>query len=396
MESIKLNANPERLIWARKTSNYKIEEIAHKLKKSVDTIKEWEKTGLIEYDNLSELSNYYKRPTSIFFGKSSLKYPKDDVPDFRTFESETKKEIIPNIAFEIRNAKYRRQKLLNIEEEFNDFYIPSFKLKDLKDKTEEDKIEILKNHLGNSRAILSRTKLDEWIKKVESLGVLVFEFYDISPNDLRGYAIYYDKLPIIGINHREHKNPKKFTLFHELSHLLEKTNGLSNLDGYYMLPNEETVANRIAAEFLVPNNLFNSLINEYRIENFNEKNIGILAKNFNVSKDVVVRKALDLGFINKKEYGRRKNEFNNYLIERNPLPKKKTNINTKSTESHPLSQEEKYQKLASKNLRKNGYFLTKKLFEAYDKELISDLDLTRNLNIPFSALGALRDIIYMG
>jgi Zn-dependent peptidase ImmA (M78 family) len=398
MESAKLNINTEWLVWARKTSHYKINDIAKKMKKDEGFVEELEKTGEIEYNTLLELSKHYQRPTSVFFSKGSPKY-EETIPDFRTLASETKKEISPKIALEIRNAKYKRQTLLNIETESNEFKLPKFKFNNLNNASDKEISEVLMDELEGNRANLSILKLKNWITKIESLGVLVFEFYGINPEELRGYALYYDKLPIIGINHREYDNPKKFTLFHELAHLLVKKEGISNLKEYNLEKKEEIRCNKIAAEFIVPTKLFKQIITEKRIKNFDKENIRILSKTFKISKDVIIRKALDLKLIDNTEYKNKQNDFNSYLDERkkqtttNKSLNEKTDKTDETKESKKLSTEEKYKRQASEAQTRNGNYYIKKLFEAYDKDLISDLDVSIDLDVSLNVVRKLQENI---
>ncbi|MDR2544570.1 MAG: ImmA/IrrE family metallo-endopeptidase [Methanobrevibacter sp.] len=379
MGALELDTNPEWLIWARKTAKYRIETVASKIKESPETIKNWEKTGKIEYNNLLKLAEYYQRPTSVFFSKIKPKYDKE-TPDFRTFGGGVKNNISPSVAFEIRNAKFKRRNLLNIKEECPEFSTNEFKFKNIYYENEDGIPEIIRSKLKISGADIRTKKLKYWIEKLESMGILVFEFYDIDPDEMRGYAIYYDNLPIIGINHRESDNPKKFTLFHELTHLLLKKEGISNLYGYELGKKDEIVCNKIAAEILVPSNLFKTIIIEYEYEKFRKKDVEKLAKEFKVSKDVIIRKALNLNFISKQEYELRKEEFNTYLKYKKSGKRKIKGLSSEKNEKK-LSLEEKYQREATKALTMNGHYYTKKLFEAYDNDLISDLDLSDSLNV---------------
>lgn len=82
-----VEANPEWLIWARKTANYNIEEIAKKINVKVEKIEKWEETGKIAYKELIELAKSYRRPPIIFFNVNEPVYDEKSLPDFRTKES---------------------------------------------------------------------------------------------------------------------------------------------------------------------------------------------------------------------------------------------------------------------------------------------------------------------
>ncbi|KZX10165.1 ImmA/IrrE family metallo-endopeptidase [Methanobrevibacter curvatus] len=397
MSSSKLETNGEWLVWARETAHYNIEDIARKIKKSPETLIEWEKTGKIEYDNLVELGKYYQRPTSVFFSKTKPNYEKEDFTDFRTFANENNAKITPDIEFEIRNAKFRRKILLDINKEHNNFKIADFVLKDLNNENIEKLSQNIRSILKMNRST-SKYNLGYWIQKLESMGILIFEFYGIDPDKIRGYALCYDKLPIIGINHREYKNPKKFTLFHELAHILLKQNSISNILNYDLKFSEEILCNKIASEILVPLELFKAITKEFKNDKFENKDIEYLSKTFNVSKDVIIRKAIDLNYINKNSYKKRDLEFKEYLKERAIRTNKNTNtlkntLNQENKTAKMLTADEKYQKLASELFSKNGNYFTKKLFEAYENELISDLELSRDLDTSLYVVEKIRECI---
>ena len=400
MSSVKISTNSEWLVWARKTAYYDVESIAKKINKTPETIKKWEESGKIEYDNLVELAKYYQRPTSVFFSKSKPNYEKEDIRDFRTFDNKNNVVITPEIEFELRNARFRRKILLNLENEYDNFEISDFLFKDFNSENIENLAQKIRSIIGMKPARFGYS-LNYWIGKLESNGILVFEFYGLDPDEIRGYALYNDKLPIIGINHREYKNPQKFTLFHELAHILLKQNSISNILDYDLRFDVETICNQIAAEILVPSQMFKKKVPE-REDNLKSNDINFLANFFNVSKDLIIRKGIDLGFITNNIYKKRNAEFKFYLHERKPnkTKNKEKTIEkisnwemNKEDETKKLSSDEKYQKQASEILRKNSNYFIKKIFEAYNNDLISDLELARDLNTSLYVIDKIKENI---
>ncbi|MBQ2651944.1 MAG: ImmA/IrrE family metallo-endopeptidase [Methanobrevibacter sp.] len=310
------NVNTKWLKWARTSVKYEKDEVANKLNVNPEKITEWEETGKLTQNELIALSDIYEVSPYTFFDGNDPVYD-NEIPDFRTINS--KKIIItPEIMFELRRAKENRETLLDFEDDFDDFEFPLFSSNTINSDDPNIVAENIRNILGMSRAN-AHMNLDYWINSIEFLGVLVFEFYNIEPEQLRGYALYYDKLPIIGINHRESISAKKFTLFHELAHLIMKKDGISNINEYNLINNEEAYCNKVAAETLLPTKLFKKHIEDTSsFDKFRTEDIKRLSKIFNVSNQVIVRKALDLGFIKRSEYNNRVKEFNEYI---NP-PKK--------------------------------------------------------------------------
>ncbi|MDO9626541.1 MAG: ImmA/IrrE family metallo-endopeptidase [Methanobacteriaceae archaeon] len=395
MSSAKLQANNDWLVWARKTAYYDIDKIAEEMNVSSDQIIEWENTGKIEYDDLVNLAKHYKRPPMIFFN-TNKPAEKEPIQDFRTFDGK-KVKITPQISFELRSAEVRRKKLLHLEEESNDYQIPKFALSDINIK---DPVEIgyfIRNEIGMNSANMKRRDLNHWIKEVENLGILVFQFYKIEPDDIRGYALYHDKLPIIGINGKEYVNGKKFTLFHELAHIISKKEGLSNFNKYYLENPDEIYCNKIAAEILVPSKILSNLIISSENSTIDDNKINFLSKHFRVSKEVIIRRLLTLKFISKKEYKNKKEVWDAYIsrketrISSSKKPKDLSNDKKESEEKEKSKDPAlSYKQKATNVLNKNGSYFTKTIIKAYDDQLISKDDLVEVLGVPLEVVDEIR------
>lgn len=387
-----LNANKEWLVWARESVHYDKETVAQKMKIKPEKLENWENTGELTYNNLVKLSDIYQVSPTLFFNMNPPEYDKE-ITDFRTVRSK-KIKVTPNIMFELRRAKQKRETLLTLSENLEDLEIPLFSFRNCSSNDIDEISEYLKEKLNVKRANCKK-KLDYWVHIIESLGVLVFEFYDINPKELRGYALYYDKLPIIGINHRETDNAKKFTLFHELAHLILKKEGISNINEYSFSNNEEVLCNKIASEVLLPSNVFNSYIKNNSCDKFRENDIYRLSKIFNVSKQVIVRKALDLGYITKKIYESRINEFESYIN-----PPKSNKCKTKSKSKPKNNSNDKNENLTAIHnnaviaINKNGNYFINLLFKAYDEKVITDLDLASELNVSLRVVDEIINIMW--
>lgn len=297
--------------------------------------------------------------------------------------------------FELRRAKENRETLLNFEEDFDDFEFPLFSSYTLDSTNPLIVAENIRNLLEMSRSN-SHRKLDYWINLIESLGILVFEFYNIEPEQLRGYALYYDKLPIIGINHKESTNAKKFTLFHELAHLIMKKDGISNINEYTIINNDEAYCNKVAAEVLVPNKLFKNYIRDNSsYKKFRVEDIKGLSKIFNVSRQVIVRRALDLGFISRVDYNNRIKEFNEYI---NPPKKNNSNKNVNSKlqpkkDNKSKDSDKGLHNKAKIALRKNGNYFTSLLIKAYEEDIITDIDMALELKVSLEVMSKIISIM---
>lgn len=170
-----LNANKEWLVWARESVHYDKETVAQKMKIKPEKITEWEETGKLTYDELITLSEIYEVSPYTFFDGNDPVYD-DEIPNFRTINSE-KINITPEIMFEIRRAKENRDTLLNFEDDFDDMEFPLFSLNTIDSDNHIIVAKKVRKLLKMNRAN-SHRKLNYWIKLIESLGVLIFEFYN--------------------------------------------------------------------------------------------------------------------------------------------------------------------------------------------------------------------------
>lgn len=379
-----VTVNKDWLIWARKSVHYDKETVAKKLKIKKERLDEWETTGEISFKNLRKLSKIYEYPSALFFNLNDPVY-EEEMPDFRTMNNKTI-PITPEISFELRNAKRKREILLDIEEEDEEFIIPEFKYKEYDYNSNEEVIDIITDILKINNAKRRHMNLDYWINEVEKLGVLVFQFYNIPPKDLRGYAIYNDKLPIIGINHKENEKARKFTLFHELAHLFLKKEGLSNFATYQLTNNIEVKCNAIAAEILVPSKDIDLRIREKQIQDFtDDKWIKYFANIYKVSNEVIVRKFLNQKHITKKEYEKYHNRFNEYIFpEQKRRTPSKENKKEDDVADDVLIQRklEQRKKEAKRCITENGAYYITSLITAYNDGVIDNLEFARYIDKP--------------
>lgn len=382
MSSAEIQVNSEWLKWARKTAYYEIEEISRKMRVNKDTMENWENTGAIDYDHLLKLAEFYHRPPMMFFNKNDPERVKTIIPDFRTIDSNNQEHITPEISFEIRSARNRRENLLILEEEFEEFELPSFDF-DIPNDTLKDTEAlawIIRDYVGMNTAKMllhkNQSGLDYWIQKLEELGVLIFQFYGIKPEVMRGYALTYDKLPIIGINNQDHPNGKKFTLFHELAHIISKKEGISTFDSY-LLPNEdESFCNAVAAEVLVPQKILRDKI-VYFDGDWTEQKIDLLKRFFGVSAEVIVRRLLTLGLVTRDYYNNKREEWENFIPHSRTGSRRVTTQDNQQIKGEPeIEKEPDPEKInarkASMALKRNGIYYTEIVLSAYDSQFITN------------------------
>ena len=126
----------------------------------------------------------------------------------------------------------------------------------------------------------------------------------LSIDEFRAFTIIDEYSPLIFINSNDSTNGKLFSLLHEFSHICIGENSLFN-DRYndgQRVRKAETLCNAVAAEILVPQEIFVREWKKNIQENEQERVISILAHIFKCGTTVIARKAYDNGFIKYELY----------------------------------------------------------------------------------------------
>lgn len=111
----------------------------------------------------------------------------------------------------------------------------------------------------------------------------------IPVDECRGFVLVDQFAPFMFVNNGDFKSAQMFTVVHELAHIW--TGHSAGFDFRKMLPANdpiEKLCDRVAAEFLVPENAFDQVWQETPQTDF-------VARHFKVSEIVAARRALDTG-----------------------------------------------------------------------------------------------------
>ncbi|RAP52504.1 MAG: hypothetical protein BZ133_00935 [Methanosphaera sp. SHI613] len=381
-ESIEIN--PEWIIWSRKSLNYTLESASKKLKIKESTLAQWEQTGKLTYKNMNRLAKVYDVSPLLFLNNTPPPKIEQYVKDYRTMND---KRLIssPEILKEIKHAKRKRLLLLEIADKLDKDL--SFKYYQNENTSKTKIVNIIRESLNINADKLNNYTTDDWIKEFESLNILIFKFYNIKPEDINGYAFNNEKLPIIGINNRNSEIEKIYSLFNEYAHLLISKDGIS---GDYNTQKDERLCNAIASEIMLPE----KEIKKIRIANINSV-IRIVSTRYNVNMETVLYRLRNLNILTDEEleeqlekrvYTPEDDELENLedesqteIIVDNTKLVKKTNDKKKNKQKRLKS-------LASRNINQNGRLYTQLVLEAYDNNLINDLDLSNELGVPHTVI----------
>lgn len=126
----------------------------------------------------------------------------------------------------------------------------------------------------------------------------------LDTNEFRAFALVDDKAPLIFINSNDSVNGKIFSLLHEFAHICIGINSLFNdrFSGAKKISRTETLCNALAAEILVPKEVFLSEWNARSKKEDVVELIDDLAKCFKCGTTVVARRAYDQGYIDYATY----------------------------------------------------------------------------------------------
>lgn len=142
------------------------------------------------------------------------------------------------------------------------------------------------------------------VRKAEIAGLIVLQTGQVGNNtrrllsveDFRGFALVDRLAPLIFVNTQDVPPARTFTIAHELAHVALGVSGVSNAplvdEDEHDLRDVEKVCNQVAAELLVPQDVFEAL---WRSGDSLDENAKRLSRAFRVSQLVVARRAFDLG-----------------------------------------------------------------------------------------------------
>lgn len=316
-----IKIEPSILIWARETIGLSVEDVAKKIGKSIEDVKNWE-NGLEfpTYAQLEKLAyNIYKRPLAVFFLPNP---PKESTPkqDFRSIPENELDELTPDIRLAIRKAKYNQLILRNINDNINPVSNPIFKNFKITSSYNITKTcDTICNLLNINLELRISFKNPEhafsvYREIIEKNGIFIFQ-YPIK--GIRGFSLMDNEFPLIVLNSSDSANSKNFTIFHELSHILLNTNGiLTDFYKNYLTEQQnkiEIFCNKFASEMVLPNaNLLTDkmIINNKNNSKWSDDILLLLSKKFVVSTEVILRKLLENGLTTNDFYELKRKQWN--------------------------------------------------------------------------------------
>ncbi len=308
---------PEVLAWARREAGLDPEIAAHKLNVKPDRLIRWESgEDRPTIPQLLKLSEVYKRNPAIFY----MPEPPHEalaVHDFRRLPGTRAAELSPGLRYEIRLAATRREVLLNVlGPHAFETRLPPIRL----DDTDPERAAVaIRDHLGIARAEQKTWHRPDvgfrrWRDAMEGIGVLVFQTTRVDITEMRGFSLVEARLPVILLNGADAHAGRTFSLLHELCHLILHDGGLClpGDDRQAGQADHEAVCNRVAGAALVP---AEDLLVEPIVrrttgrENWADEDLAALAREYSVSREVVLRRLLIVERTTERFYREKRRQY---------------------------------------------------------------------------------------
>jgi len=298
-----VNVNTDMLTWAIARGGYELETFTGKFPK----VQQWldgEKLPTVK--QLEEFSNKVHLP----FGYLFLPEPPNEqlpIPFFRNNKNPYDRISI-NVYDTMLLLQQRQDWLKNYLKD-NECQPLPFVRKFRNETSVKSIVSDIRQILGLPENWASQFKTwqeaqDHLVIRIEDKGIVtVFNgvvenngYRKIPVDECRGFVLVDEMAPFMFVNNDDWKSAQMFTIVHELAHIW--TGQSAGFDFRRLQPANDPVeimCDRIAAEFLVPENRFNEVWTDL-------SDISHASRYFKVSEIVIARRAFDTGKLSKKEF----------------------------------------------------------------------------------------------
>lgn len=307
-KSIPAYINPKILKWARETSGFSVERISEKMKINLNKFKKIEDGHeKLSVSQLRKIAKIYKRPIPVFYLK---KIPENvDLPDFRvSILPIDVEQTVQSLNIKLREINEMRKNAISINNQLKFELDYSFidELRKIEDNTalSQKILEILNITRKNLSKKRDNEVLNFWKERIEQKNILVFQFQNIPPEEIRGFVIADQPFPTIALNQKETYYARVFTLIHEFCHIILNRSGKCDANPLFPVNDDlERNCNLITSLILVPSIEIES---EWKKAERQEMEIpeimSTLSNHFRVSWSVVLYRLRELDIINNKNF----------------------------------------------------------------------------------------------
>jgi Zn-dependent peptidase ImmA (M78 family) len=268
---------------------------------------------------LRTLARVYRRPIAVFY----LPTPPADIrlpTDYRRLPGAVEGVETPELRYEIRRAVDRRQIALNLlteaAEEPVDFPITG-QLTERPDNLGARIRDALAVDLDTQQSWRGQYEsFNGWRRAIEAKGALVQQMTDVELQEARAFCVAEFPVPIIVLNIKDTPRGRVFSLMHEVVHVALHQDGLCDLDDVTTRSPEnlriERFCNAVAGAALVPGDslLTDDVVLRHGVDPvWSDDELARLAQQFGISREVVLRRLLDLHRTNADFYRGKRDQF---------------------------------------------------------------------------------------
>ncbi len=266
---------------------------------------------------LRKAAHVYRRPLVVFYLPEP---PKgfDAMKDFRPLPDSAAASWSPELHVEFRRATKQREIALELLEnagtELRRVELPAYA--DDPETFADAVRDLLGVSLEEQMTWRDRYRaLAGWIDAVEEAGALVLQTSGIELDEMRGFSLALEPLPVVVVNAQDSPRGRTFTLLHELTHVLLRNGGLCDLGERESQSEEgrtEVFCNRVAAAVLMPRAALEAetaVLRHRPGAEWEDDELRILADRYGASREAVLRRLVTIGKATMAHYLRKREEF---------------------------------------------------------------------------------------
>ena len=299
---------PELLTWTRNRAKVTLAAAAKAASVTPEVIEAWEAgDDAPSVSKLRLLAAKYHFPLAVFYLPEP---PSDFLPlrDFRRLPEAGDTSISPHLAYQIRNAHERRELALELHDDLRED-VRGFTLKAKLADDPEAVGKAIRAYLGvtaddQRKAARQGKAFDFWRRKLEEYGVLVFVVsgaaYSVELEEMRGFAIARETLPVVVVNGRDYSGGGKcFTLLHELAHIALGESAITNGADFGSTAEEQKIehfCDAVAAAALMPREMLLSIseIRTQAVRKWNDDELRTISNSVGVSREALLLRLVSL------------------------------------------------------------------------------------------------------
>jgi len=304
-QPIAVNVETNVLKWLIESSGWTKEEIARRLKTSVQNIERIESgEKKPSFRQLEELAVIFQRPVASFLlSKPLAEKPKPK--DYRMLPDRTDKFDKKTILV-MRHA--RRLQELTKELSRNVNYETRSKIEKVKLSDNPESVAIKfreKFNLSEEKQRKFKTpyELFNYLRDIlEDQNIFLFQF-SMPVDDARGF-VFADEFPnTIVVNTKDNIEARIFSLMHEFAHILLGESVIDLPDATHTFKdNVEKWCNEFASAFLLPKDLAKNIFEESKQNLTQKETLRYLSNRYKISKAMLLLNMLKLKFIERTDY----------------------------------------------------------------------------------------------